>query len=110
MPRARGSVEPGGSPHYESWFLSARSPDARRGLWLRRTVHVGSHRQAHVAAWCTTFDTTTTTAKQIWSGGPDVTLLATPDRFHGAASAAGHEARWDLTVDARAAAVRPMSP
>jgi hypothetical protein len=71
---------------------------------------VGSRRQADVAAWCTTFDTTTTTTKQIWPGEPEAALLATPGRFQGAASAAGHEARWDLTVEASAAAVRPMSP
>lgn len=111
MPAARRLHDSGGGPGYESWFLSARSPDARRGVWLRRTVHVGREGRPHVAAWCTTFEEAgASTVKQVWAGHPDVELLASPHRFLGAASAPDHEARWDLTVDASDPGVRPMTP
>ena len=106
MATARGPPRPG----YRSWFLSARSPDAQQGLWLRRTVHTGRDGRAHVASWCTTFGTATCTAKQIWPDGADAGLVASADRFAGTATGSEHRARWDLAVEASAPGVRPMSP
>jgi hypothetical protein len=98
------------APGYESWFLSARSPDGRRGLWLRRTVHEGPDGSRSVAAWCTKFEATTSVVKQIWVGEPDARLLASPDRFLGVASDADHQARWDVSVHPSARPLRPMTP
>ncbi len=99
-------------PGYESWFLSARSPDGTRGVWLRRTVHRSPGRPPQVADWCTLFTSASAgVVKQIHAG--DVGRSgseAGPTAFRGQARTAAASRSWQVRIAAPDSPLRPLRP
>ncbi len=98
---------------YESWFVSARDPEATCALWIRRTALDVGERAVDVAAWCTTFQGSQAhTVKQVWRKDdvpPELTASAT--RFAGTAAMGGTRATWELSVTPEdAEPLRPLRP
>ncbi|MGE5134311.1 MAG: hypothetical protein ACM32E_15595 [Gemmatimonadota bacterium] len=96
---------------YESWFLSARDPDAERALWIRHTRHRPRSGPGTAALWCTVAGPgqRPVAVKQVFAAFPP-DAAAGPGRFRGAATLAGQPASWDLTVTAGEAPLRPLRP
>jgi hypothetical protein len=102
---------------YESWFVSARDPDARRALWIRHTRHRPSRGPESVALWCTVLDRDTgrdtdqapAVVKQVFSAFPP-DAAAGPERFRGQAAMGQHTARWELAVAGAQPPLRPLRP
>ncbi|HEY8466846.1 MAG TPA: hypothetical protein VIL04_08585 [Solirubrobacterales bacterium] len=44
------------SPHYESFYIKATSPEGGRALWLRHTIHQRPGHEATASLWLTYFD------------------------------------------------------
>jgi hypothetical protein len=98
---------------YQSWFISARDPVAPRALWIRHTSLRPRGGAASAALWCTVVDRGISprpaVVKQVTGAHPDG-AVAGPARFS-ASAAMGHlEARWELSVSASAAPLRPLRP
>jgi hypothetical protein len=95
---------------YESWFVSARAPAARRALWIRHTTYQPRQGPGSAALWCTVLDhdlaSRPIVVKQVFAVHP-AEALASPARFRGNASMGPRTARWDLGI---AAALRPLRP
>ncbi len=98
---------------YESWFVSARAPAARRALWIRHTTYQPRQGPGSAALWCTVLDhdlaSRPIVVKQVFAVHP-AEALASPARFRGNASMGPRTARWDLGIAAAAAALRPLRP
>ena len=104
------SAEPDGGRGYESWFLSARRPDAGRGLWIRRTVHRVAGRAPVTALWCTAFTGTTAVAVKELVPVAAPAGAAGAHEFQGSAEFGGRRHSWRLRIDAAEAALRPLRP
>jgi hypothetical protein len=114
-----GPMSGGGG--YESWFLSARDPAGRRGLWIRHTRQrplpgsaAAAQSPAETAAlWCTIIDRDVSPApiavKQVLAAHPADTV-AGRSLFRGQATMGGRSARWELAISARAEPLRPLRP
>jgi hypothetical protein len=98
---------------YESWFLSARDPDAPRALWIRRTLLRPAPGPATAALWCTVLDPALgpqpVVIKEVFPAFPPGTV-AGPSRFAGSADLDGRHARWDLSVASDLPPLRPLRP
>jgi hypothetical protein len=100
-----------GGVGYESWFLSARDPEARRGLWIRRNVRTLSTGAAVVAHWFTTFAPDPVETRQLCRIDDEpIGFRAGPEEFV-ASVATGEERRsWSLRVAASEPSLRPLRP
>jgi hypothetical protein len=100
---------------YESFYLRACDPGARRGVWIRHTVHKQPGVEPRASLWFCLFDPETGppyAVKQTFSaaalGTGDADLIRIADATltqRGAAGAAdgeGRHASWELTIDSRA--------
>ena len=98
---------------YESFYLRACDPAARRGIWIRHTVHKRPGVEPRASVWFALFDPDngppyavkqTHPAPALSSGDGDwIRIGETSLRSRGAAGRAageGREASWELTVDA----------
>ncbi|HEY7430851.1 MAG TPA: hypothetical protein VH641_08970 [Streptosporangiaceae bacterium] len=98
---------------YESWFVSARDPAARRALWIRHTRHRPRGGPDSRALWCTVADPALgprpAVVKQVFHTFPASTL-AGRDQFRGEAVLADRAARWDLDISSWQAPLRPLRP
>jgi hypothetical protein len=98
---------------YESWFLSARDPAARRALWIRHTRHQPRHGAQSAALWCAVVDPALggrpAVLKQVFRAFPGQAYRG-PDQFRGEAVMAGRPARWDLEITAGPPPLRPLRP
>lgn len=99
---------------YQSWFVSARDPEAPRALWIRHTVHRPRDTPSSAALWCTVVDhdlcERPSVVKQVFAGHHPAEALAEPARFRGGASAGQRAARWDLAIAPGEAPLRPLRP
>lgn len=98
---------------YESFYLRACDPAARRGIWIRHTVHKRPGVEPRASVWFVLFDPEngppyavkqTHGAPDLSSGNGDwIRIGDTSLRSRGAAGNAageGREASWELTLDA----------
>jgi len=98
---------------YESWFVSARDPAARRALWIRHTRHRPRGGPESRALWCTVADPALgprpVVVKQVFHTFP-ASALAVAGQFRGAATAGERTVRWDLDISSGHAPLRPLRP
>lgn len=98
---------------YESWFVSARDPAARRALWIRHTRHRPRGGPESRALWCTVADPVLgprpAVVKQVFHTFP-ASALAGRDQFRGEAVLGDRAARWDLDISSWQAPLRPLRP
>ncbi len=98
---------------YESWFVSARDPDADRALWIRHTRHRPRQGPESAALWCTVIDRDrkqpAAVVKEVFADFPAGTE-AGAGRFRGRAALDGQSARWDLVLGGDQAPLRPLRP
>ncbi|MBJ7348901.1 MAG: hypothetical protein JHC87_10070 [Thermoleophilaceae bacterium] len=96
---------------YESFYLKAASPDLRRAIWIRYTVHKSAGHAPAASLWCTLFDReggAPFAVKQTFGGEqltvPDGGQIEIAGHVFGAslirgeASGAGRAARWHMRV------------
>ena len=101
-----------GAGMYESFYLRACDPTARRGIWIRHTVHKKPGVEPRASVWFVLFDPEngppyavkqTHDAPALSSGDGDwIRIGETSLRARGAAgnaSGEGRSAAWELTID-----------
>jgi hypothetical protein len=104
-----------GAGFYESFYLRACDPAARRGVWIRYTVHKEPGADPHASLWFCLWDPEngapyavkqSFSATALGSGDSDLIRIAdatlTRRGAAGAADGEGRHADWELTIDARA--------
>ena len=102
-----------GARLYESFYLRACDPSARRGVWIRHTVHKKPGLEPQASLWFVLFDPAhgppyavkqTHPAPELSSGGGDWIRIGsarlTERSAVGTAAAAGRSAGWDLRIAA----------
>jgi hypothetical protein len=97
---------------YESWFISARDPEAPRALWIRHTRLRPVEGPESAALWCTVLDRgrgQPVVIKEALGTFPH-DAAAGPGRFVGTAAMAGQNASWDLAVTGGPPSLRPLRP
>jgi hypothetical protein len=105
------------SGRYESYYLRAVDPDARRGVWIRHTLLQRPGGPPAGSLWCTLWDA---------DAGPPVVVKSTPgvavagewldiadahfgpDAVRGTAAAGTHVATWDLRFEPAAPPLRHL--
>ena len=104
-----------GAGFYESFYLRACDPAARRGVWIRYTVHKEPNAEPHASLWFCLWDPEngapyavkqSFSATSLGSGDSDLIRIAdatlTKRGAAGAADGEGRHADWELTIDPRA--------
>ena len=109
--RPRFPAVPGGTPHYESFYLKAADPEGGRAVWLRHTIWQSARAPRSAALWLTVFDATGAPAA-LKASFPAERLRSGPGIYVGIADAVlapgsaagsfvhdGRRASWDLVFD-----------
>jgi hypothetical protein len=94
---------------YESWFLSARDPEARRALWIRHTRFRRADGRDRAGLWCTLFEPEPLAVKQSLAAFP-AGAVAGARSFRGAAGAGGHHAEWEIALAGHERPLRALRP